>query len=88
MKILAEQTFHLRNKDQRDKTIKFSRYGKKVSLLILEHKIDGELSAIRFNEEEIKDLKNILENTNYIFNQDKYGDNKTNRDNYPGCQGM
>jgi K+/H+ antiporter YhaU regulatory subunit KhtT len=88
MKILAEQTFHLRNKDQRDKTIKFSRYAAKVELLILEHKTDGDAQLIRFNEEEIKDLKNILENTNYIFNQDKYGDNKTNRDNYPGCQGM
>jgi hypothetical protein len=64
MKKLTTQSWEITNEDDEITKIDFEKYTNEVRMSISK----GEM-YIGFDEEEIKELKNILESTKFIFNQ-------------------
>lgn len=63
MQILKSQTWELKNEDEIT-TIEFDHFKDEVEMTV--HQGD---KMVVLNQEQIKELKNILDYTKYIFNQ-------------------
>lgn len=67
MKTLTTQSWEIVNEDNETTKIDFEKFKSgRVTLSIYK-----ERQCVTFEEEEIKELKNILESTKFIFNQTK-----------------
>jgi hypothetical protein len=64
MKKLTQQSWEITNEDNETLKIDFEKYTNEVRMSISKGK-----TYIAFSEEEIKELKNIIESTKFIFNQ-------------------
>jgi len=64
MKKLTTQSWEITNEDDETTKIDFEKYTNEVRMSINKGK-----AYISLGEEEIKELKNILESTKFIFNQ-------------------
>lgn len=64
MKTLTSQNWEIAGEDKDSIRVNFTRYAHGVEMDFHHKK-----TLITFNEEQIKDLKNIMDSTKFIFNQ-------------------
>lgn len=66
MKTLISQNWEIAGEDEESIRVNFTRYDHGIEMDFHHKK-----TLITFNEEQIKELKNILDSTKFIFNQNK-----------------